>query len=131
MEKLSVTIRAATAGLLISSVFSACVLAGDAESPGSKHCINLTRIQSIDVLDKQHILFRTPGNKTYVNTLPRPCPGLQKNKPILYKTSLSELCDLDIITVLESIGSGYQPGASCGLGTFELSPEPGIASPND
>ncbi|MEJ2760591.1 MAG: hypothetical protein P8126_03375, partial [Gammaproteobacteria bacterium] len=37
---------------------------------------------------------------------------------IMYRTSLSQLCDLDIITVLDSVGGEYRPGASCGMGHF-------------
>jgi hypothetical protein len=36
----------------------------------------------------------------------------------MYKTSLNELCNVDIITVLNSVGSGFLPGISCGLGNF-------------
>lgn len=36
----------------------------------------------------------------------------------MYRTSLSQLCDLDMITVLNDFGSGFTPGASCGLGRF-------------
>ncbi|MDH3511808.1 MAG: hypothetical protein OER85_13220, partial [Gammaproteobacteria bacterium] len=32
--------------------------------------------------------------------------------------SLSQLCDLDIITVLNDYGFGFTPGPSCGLGRF-------------
>jgi hypothetical protein len=34
------------------------------------------------------------------------------------RTSLSQLCDVDIIIVLIDIGFGFSPGVSCGLGTF-------------
>jgi hypothetical protein len=36
----------------------------------------------------------------------------------MYRTSLPQLCDLDIITVLDDAGFGFMPGASCGLGRF-------------
>jgi len=36
----------------------------------------------------------------------------------MYRTSLSQLCDLDLITVLESGGFGLMPLSSCGLGRF-------------
>jgi len=54
------------------------------------------------------------GGETLVNRLPNRCPGLGFEKRFAYKTSLSQLCNTDIITVITSMGRG----ASCGLGTF-------------
>lgn len=82
------------------------------------HCLSLTRIKSSEVLDRRHILFRMSGGKAYVNKLPRKCGGLSRHKPFMYRTSLNQLCDLDIITVLNDSGFGFTPGASCGLGLF-------------
>lgn len=82
-------------------------------------CVSLFRIKQVEVLDKQNILFRMRGKKNYLNRLPHPCPGLRKNQPFMYRTSLNQLCDLDIITVLDSGAFGLRPMASCGLGTFE------------
>lgn len=86
---------------------------GDAE-----RCLGITRIRDMDVLDSRNILFRTRPDQVYLNTLPRSCGGLTRFKTISYKTSLHELCDVDIITVLNDVGGGYMPGASCGLGKF-------------
>ena len=85
---------------------------------GTKKCIPVYKISSIDVLDNQHIRFEVLGGPDYMNTLPNKCPGLTKYSPIMYKTALSQLCDLDTITVLHEVGSGFMRGASCGLGKF-------------
>ncbi len=81
-------------------------------------CIRLNQIKSTTILDRQHIVFKLRGDKHYVNVLPYPCIGLRKNKTFMYRTSLNELCDLDLITVLDDFGGGLRPGASCELGTF-------------
>jgi hypothetical protein len=81
-------------------------------------CIALNRIDRSEVIDDQTILFHVNGGKIYANRLPNRCPGLHRNKAIMYKTSLSQLCKVDVITVLENMGFGFQRGASCGLGTF-------------
>ena len=81
-------------------------------------CISLTRIRSTEVIDEKHIVFYMTGRQQYLNTLPHKCSGLNRRKTIMYRTSLSVLCDLDIITVLDNIGGGFQPGPSCGLGRF-------------
>lgn len=88
------------------------------ETVDGKNCISLVRIDNIEVLDRQRILFHMSGREHYLNTLPHPCPSLRRNQPIMYRTSLSNLCSLDSIRVLETHAGGYYPGASCGLGEF-------------
>lgn len=90
------------------------------------HCLSLIRIRDSDVLDNQHIVFHTIGGKSFVNKLPRRCPGLSRNTPYMYRTSLNQLCDLDIITVLGVFGFGLTPQASCGLGLFHPIDQQGI-----
>lgn len=107
-------------------IFSAGVLAENAEKApdqksvelGERRCIPINRIRSVKVLDKQNIRFEMAGNPDYVNHLPRKCPGLRKNDPIMYKLSINRLCDLDTISQLRNIGGGFMEGARCGLGKF-------------
>ncbi|AEG48714.1 hypothetical protein Sphch_1023 [Sphingobium chlorophenolicum L-1] len=81
-------------------------------------CVQIRSISSTQVRDDRTIDFIMNGNKVYRNTLPNSCPSLGFEKRFLYKTSLSQLCSVDIITVLYQ-GGGLQPGASCGLGKFQ------------
>lgn len=83
------------------------------------NCIQLRSIRSTNVRDGSTIDFIMNGGKAYRNTLPYSCPSLGFEKRFLYKTSLSQLCSVDIITVLWNGGTGLQPGASCGLGEFQ------------
>ncbi|QGP78313.1 hypothetical protein [Sphingobium sp. CAP-1] len=82
-------------------------------------CVSIQSIRSTNVRDDRTIDFVMNGNKVYRNTLPNSCPSLGFEKRFLYKTSLSQLCSVDIITVLWNAGPGPQPGASCGLGKFQ------------
>ncbi|WP_293968900.1 hypothetical protein [Sphingomonas sp.] len=59
------------------------------------------------------------GRKVYRNVLPQSCPGLGFEQAFTYATSISRLCSLDIITVLQRTGGQFMRGASCGLGTFQ------------
>lgn len=89
-----------------------------------KRCITLNRIQSTRVLDGQTIFFKMRGRKHYVNRMDRNCPQLDREERFMYKTSIGQLCSIDIITVLDSFGRSW---ASCGLGKFEevkLKPKP-------
>jgi hypothetical protein len=81
-------------------------------------CVQITSIRSTDVRDDRTIDFILNGNKVYRNTLPYSCPSLGFEKRFMYETSLSQLCSVDIITVLYQT-SGLQRGASCGLGKFQ------------
>ena len=61
--------------------------------------------------------FVSRSGKVYRNTLPQGCPGLNFERRFSYATSLSQLCSVDIITVLQL--PNITPGASCGLGQFQ------------
>lgn len=80
-----------------------------------RNCISLARIDQSDVIDDQTILFEMKGRDYYVNRLPYRCPQLGFEERYTYATSLTQLCNTDIITVLTTVGRG----ASCGLGKFE------------
>ncbi|WP_022683944.1 hypothetical protein [Sphingobium bisphenolivorans] len=81
-------------------------------------CIPLQTIRNTDVRDDRTIDFMVNGNRIYRNILPNSCPSLGFERRFAYKTSLSQLCSVDIITVLYSSPS-LMRGASCGLGKFQ------------
>lgn len=111
---------------MVAAVFTAVVsmtaLANDEDDEqledNGKRCVSLARIDRTHVLDDYNVLFYMRGKKVYINKLPRKCSGLRRADSFMYKTSLSQLCDLDIITALDNIGFGFSRGASCGLGKF-------------
>lgn len=82
-------------------------------------CIPLNRIRETRVRDERTIDFYTHGGRVYRNRLPHSCPSLAFEEKFLYKTSLSQLCSTDIITVLLGSGSSMVRGAGCGLGQFQ------------
>ena len=87
-------------------------------------CINIRSIRSSRVRDDRTIDFEVSNRKIYRNTLPNSCPNLGFEKRFSYRTSISQLCSVDIITVLWNVGPGLQPGASCGLGKFQPMEKP-------
>jgi len=97
---------------------------GFAADANAETCLQITDISTTKVVDDQTILFKTRGNHWYKNQLPHKCPGLKSNDKFLYKTSLSKLCNVDMITVLISSGSSMMQGASCGLGLFTPTDDP-------
>lgn len=81
-------------------------------------CINLAQIRNTTVRDNRTIDFMMSGGKVYRNELPNQCGGLGFDRSFSYSTSLTQLCNVDIITVLQNVGGRLMPGASCGLGQF-------------
>lgn len=82
-------------------------------------CIPLGQFSETRVRDGRTIDFlRGPGRRGWRNTLPQSCPGLASEQAFSFNTSLSQLCNTDIIRVLQRTGPGLTPGAACGLGEF-------------
>ena len=106
--------------LLLSAGWLVTGLAADTGANSeAKFCLPLITIDSIDIIDGQHIAFEMKNGNYYLNQLPQACPTLDHRHAIMYKTPLSSLCSLDIITVLDNIGGGFQSMGSCGLGKFQ------------
>ncbi|MFS0736566.1 hypothetical protein ABC347_05910 [Sphingomonas sp. 1P06PA] len=82
-------------------------------------CIPITSIRESKVRDDRTIDFIMKNGRVYRNVLPSSCPRLGFEQAFSYRTSLSRLCSVDIITVLDRAGPGLTQGAGCGLGTFQ------------
>lgn len=93
-------------------------------------CIPLRSIHQTRILDKTNILFEMDNGRRYLNTLPVNCGGLTPYRAISYRTSLSQLCNTDIITVFEPGQPAPNSYGSCGLGKFtELKKKPETEAP--
>ena len=85
----------------------------------AKSCVPIRSIRSTTVVDDSTIDFKMAGGKILRNSLPYSCSGLKFQDSFSYRTSLSQLCNVDIIRVLQNYGGGLQEGAACGLGKFQ------------
>lgn len=83
----------------------------------SQSCVDLQRIRESRVRSDKVIDFVMIDGSILRNTLPNSCPQLGFERAFTYATSLSQLCSVDIITVIIQ-GGGPSRGASCGLGQF-------------
>jgi hypothetical protein len=83
------------------------------------NCISINQIRSTKILANDVIDFKMAGGKVYRNKLPSSCPGLTFEDRFSYRTSLSRLCNVDIIRVLHNNGGHLEEGAGCGLGKFQ------------
>ncbi|MES2782728.1 MAG: hypothetical protein V4657_08030 [Pseudomonadota bacterium] len=85
-----------------------------------KSCVTISQIRSTKVVDNSTIDFRMAGGKTYRNALPQSCPSLKFEDRFSYRTSLNQLCSVDIVRVLHDQGGRLYEGAGCGLGKFQM-----------
>jgi hypothetical protein len=113
----------------VLSAFS--MMVGPAQTAGvadaeTLNCVDLMRIDHTQVVDEQNILFYMRNGSVYLNRLSHRAPGLDRNRPFMYRTSIGRLCNHDTITVLETWGFGFTQGASSALGRFVLTDEAGV-----
>jgi hypothetical protein len=85
----------------------------------ARDCVELMRIDRTEVADDDTVLFYMRSGEIYRNELRSSCPTLGFEERFMYRTSSSRLCDIDVITVIDDVGFGFLPTASCGLGKFE------------
>jgi hypothetical protein len=118
--------RAGVAAVALAAVFGAAqgAVAADDEP---LDCLQIVQIKNTKIIDDQNIVFQTRNNKFYNNKLPHKCGGLKSADKFRYKTSLSQLCNVDMITVLQGSGSSMMDGATCGLGMFTPTEDPSKA----
>jgi hypothetical protein len=80
-------------------------------------CVDLARIDHTRVRDDRTVDFHMRGREVYRNRLRGECPGLAFEDSFTYRTSLSRLCSVDLITVNRS--GGGAGGPTCALGKFQ------------
>ena len=112
---------------IVSTVFAASQGKSNPIEPFTRtgktqQCLPTHSIQDATVIDDSNILFRINGSKYYLNHLHQACPQLRQYGSFTYTLhGQTEVCDMDIITVLTGVTTpqGILHGASCGLGKFE------------
>ena len=113
---------------LLATLLLALASVGHTEEGAEQDCVTLSSIDHTDVIDDRHIAFYLRNGDILVNELDRTCPRLDEGRPFGYRTSISRLCHVDMITVLERTAGGLTAGASCGLGKFTPVDEDYIAA---
>ncbi|WP_448585815.1 hypothetical protein [Thermaurantiacus sp.] len=81
-------------------------------------CLQIAQIRETRVFDDRTIDFILRDGRVFRNELPQRCPQLGFEESFAYQTSITQLCSVDIITVIQR-GGTIQRGASCGLGRFQ------------
>ena len=126
MTRMTLTALAATAAL-IALTGPASLSAKPAKNPvpparytgPERACVPVHQLGDSRIRDDRTIDFMRTGKRGWRVVLPHRCPGLRAADSFTYKTSLSQLCNVDIIHVLNRVGGTYQRGAACGMGKFQ------------
>lgn len=92
-----------------------------------RSCVSLQALRDSRVIDNQTIFFKGPGRTAYLNKLPRRCTRLAIENRFAYRTSIGQLCHLDVITVVDNFGRTW---SRCGLGKFQEMKSKETASPD-
>lgn len=80
------------------------------------NCISLHSVDSTEIIDKTAIVYRARGGKLYVNRPRSGAESLDRHDVLVTKVVGSQLCDLDIVNLLDPstrMSSGF-----VGLGDF-------------
>jgi hypothetical protein len=93
----------------------------------SVNCIPVQRVDRTEVLDDRSIVFHMRGREAFLNRLERDCPGLDREKRLMYEIRSAQLCNADTISVLEDWGVGVARGFTCPLGPFQKVSEDEVA----
>lgn len=94
------------------------------EKPAVRSCLAIGAIRGTDVVNSQTIDFTLRDGSVWRSRLPFACAQLGFERAFSYQTSISQLCQQDVITVI--LQTTRQQGARCGLGEFVRQP-PGPA----
>ena len=78
-------------------------------------CINLSSIRSTRIIDNSAILYEV-GSKLYVNRPASGASSLDDDDILVTKTSGSQLCDIDIVRLVDR--TGHFPRGFVSLGKF-------------
>ncbi|MCI5044263.1 MAG: DUF6491 family protein [Aquisalinus sp.] len=93
-------------------------LAGFEKTGETESCISLRRIDQIKPLDDRNFLVRVGRNDFYLNEVSGRCSNADGiNTRLQYRTTLSQLCRNELISVVDN-STGMNIG-SCGLGSFQ------------
>ena len=86
---------------------------------GFTRCIDMKRIRTTRVLDERHLVVEMRQKEYYVIQLPRRCPGLRKNRPVMTEPRGRQLCQFDAVRPMNHNGlGGLEPGTRCAIPGF-------------
>ncbi len=88
---------------------------------GFERCIDMKRIRTTRVLDERHVVVEMRSKGEYfVIRMPRRCPGLRRNRPVMTEPRGRQFCQFDSIRAMHDNGfGGLEPGMRCTVPGFQ------------
>jgi hypothetical protein len=80
-------------------------------------CVSMRTLQGNRSIGEGAIVFDGPPGRKWVNRPPAGCPSLEFGRALRVRTSGSQLCRNEIVTVFDPVARTEYGG--CGLGDFE------------
>lgn len=90
----------------------------DAAYARTERCLSFSRYRRIEIIDEYTLLFRSRGDRAWLNVLPRRCPGLDRDMLLVLEHRGPRLCRLDRFQGASRIG-GSVGTPLCAFGSFE------------
>lgn len=87
-------------------------------TPGTPvNCVQLSRIGSTKIVDETAVIYKQSSRLWYVNQLDDGhCAGLKPNRALITRTTSSQLCGNDLVTI--ALPNSPITYGACGLGKF-------------
>ena len=76
----------------------------EADYVDQPRCLSTRRIRKVSVLDEQHVNFQVGRSDNYLVQFKRRCPGLRRNKGVVYETRVQRLCQNDSLRAISEFG---------------------------
>jgi hypothetical protein len=96
----------------------------EGRAPGKPvHCINLRATDSSEIIDGTAIVYKGPGGRLYVNRPRGGADNLRRDDVLVTKTVTSQLCNIDAVTLVDSLSRF--PRGFVNLGDFVPYAKPG------
>ncbi|MFW6092746.1 MAG: DUF6491 family protein [Pseudomonadota bacterium] len=85
----------------------------------TERCLSTHQYRSVEVLDAQHVLFRGPGDRAWLNTLRRRCIGLRRGDTLQFRLRDNRVCSLDTFEAVDGFFWFWdRTSGVCSLGDF-------------
>ena len=82
----------------------------------SQRCLDQSRVQNPQIVDRRTLIYRESGRRIWVNTLPAACPSLRTDSILIVRLFGTDMCDGDRFQARQP--TDIIAGPVCRLGAF-------------
>ncbi len=82
----------------------------------ARACLPVRDIEETRPVEPRAVLFRTGANRWFRNDLAGACPGLARERTLVFRAAVGQVCENDIVDVVDPVAG--QAFGFCRLGPF-------------